>query len=191
MYDIAGKIFNKRVSYIFKTREGFWIGTDQSGLYFFDPVTQRIREVNKIKQSISIIYEDSFGLVWVSPWMQKLFCYDQKKDIITEFISDPKIPGSISGQQTRDIYEDKKGRLWFGTNAGLNRYDRLTKKIIHFTGGNEPVHFDISAILEDDHGSLWLSTEKGISKYNPEKNQFKNFYIPGWIPELYEAHIKM
>ncbi|MFZ0456358.1 MAG: two-component regulator propeller domain-containing protein, partial [Ignavibacteriaceae bacterium] len=190
MYNKSGRIFNKRVTYICKAREGFWIGTDQCGLYFFDPVTKRIREANKIKQAISIVYEDSFGLVWISPWMQKLFCYNPMQDSITEFISDPKIPGSISGQQTRDIYEDKKGRLWFGTNTGLNRYDRLTQKFIHFTGGNEPVHSGIFAILEDEHGSLWLNTDKGISKFNPEKYLFKNFYIPGWIPRLYEAHSK-
>jgi len=182
IYDISGKIFNKPGLTICKGHEGYWIGTDQCGLYFFDPVTQRMREVNIIKQCINIIYEDRFGLVWVAGWMGKLFCYNPKQDIVTELNSDPKISGSISGQRTRDIYEDKKGRLWFGTNVGLNRYDRQTKKFTHFTKENESVNYNIDAILEDDHGFLWLCTDKGISKFDPEKNMFKNFYFTGWVP---------
>ena len=188
-YDISGKIFNKPIYYIYKAKEGFWIGTDQYGLHFLDPITQRTNEVDKITLGINVIYEDSFGLIWVGTWMGKLLCINQKHDIIDEFISDPKIPGSISGKQIQDIYEDKKGRLWFATNAGLNRYNRLTKKFTHFTEKNGLLTNEIGDILEDDNGVLWLSTNKGISKFDPEKNEFKNFYISDWTPLLYNRAV--
>ncbi|MGE5798344.1 MAG: two-component regulator propeller domain-containing protein, partial [Ignavibacteria bacterium] len=131
-YDLSGNRFNKQISCIYKTSKGFWIGTEQAGLYVLDPAKNHIREVYKSNLSITNIFEDSFGLVWVSTFMGKLLCFNQKQAIINEFISDPKISGNISGRQIRDIHEDKKGRLWFATNVGLNIYNRLTKKFTHF-----------------------------------------------------------
>jgi signal transduction histidine kinase/DNA-binding response OmpR family regulator len=86
-----------------------------------------------------------------------------------------KNPSSISGRHVTQIFEDTKGRLWFTTTNGLNRYDRSTNQFTRFTKKNGLAGNNTWDILEDDHGHLWILTTKGISKFDPETNHFTNY----------------
>ena len=179
-YDISGKIFNKPISYVYENKKRFWIGTEGHGLYFLDRATLKIYKFPNIKISVSLIYEDSYGLLWIQTRYGKLLCFDQKQGTVTKFMPDPKVSGSIIGRQVRCIYEDKKNRLWFASNQGLDKYNRKTKKFTHYLLNNA-----IEGILEDDHGFLWLATNKGVLKFDPEQNLFKNFDVSNWISVKY------
>ena len=71
-----------------------------------------------------------------------------------------------------EIFEDKKGNLWFGTmSKGVARYDGffvnyLSKK--DGLAGNT-----VASIAEDKTGNLWLGTHSGLTKY--DGTAFKNF----------------
>jgi signal transduction histidine kinase/ligand-binding sensor domain-containing protein/DNA-binding response OmpR family regulator len=158
-----------------KTAQGYWVGTHTGGFYFFDRQTHHVRLIRDLKLDINNIYEDSFGLLWISTLMGKVYCYHPEKDSIAEFVSDPKNPSSISGKLITQIYEDKKGRLWFATNSGLNRLERSTNSFVHFSERHGLPTNNIRGILEDDHGFLWLNTTKGISKFDPEAIRFRNY----------------
>ena len=68
-------------------------------------------------------------------------------------------------QHLREIYQDKSGDLWFGTNVyGLMRYDGGTLEYITkqegFSGGR------VTGIAEDSEGNLWVATGFGLNKYD-------------------------
>ena len=119
--------------------------------------------------------------------MGKVFSYDPERDSLIEFSSDSKNLTTISGRIITQIYEDKKGRLWFATNNGLNRFERSTNSFIHFTESNGLPSNNVRGILEDEQGYLWLNTSLGISKFSaeggsasggdPEKIQIKNYDV--------------
>ena len=178
-YTPSGEKFNAPVASFLEGSKNIWVGTIQGyGLYVLDTTKQIISEFKKNKGHIRIIYEDSFGLVWlVRPW-QNLLCYDQEKDTVREFISDPGIPGSISGQNVTKIIEDKKRRLWFATDKGLNRYDHLTDKFIYYPDNTDLSDEYIILMLEDEQGCLWLGKSTGMIKFNPDENLFQHFTIP-------------
>jgi signal transduction histidine kinase/ligand-binding sensor domain-containing protein/AraC-like DNA-binding protein/AmiR/NasT family two-component response regulator len=170
------------VSCVYKTRDGkVWLATD-NGLYFIDPVTNRLVLFKMLKVAINILFEDTSGLLWVGTEMGGLLCYNRVKNIMKEYISDPKFPKSISGNTVLHIHEDKKGRLWFGTNIGLNKYDPSTDKFTYFTERNGLASNAVFTILEDEHGFFWLSTRKGVSKFDPETNSFQNYDISYGLP---------
>jgi len=72
------------------------------------------------------------------------------------------------------IYQDKKGNYWFGTNHdGILVYDN--NSLIQYTpkdgiGGNA-----IRAIIEDKTGDIWFGTSNGLTKYNGR--EFTNYTI--------------
>ena len=179
-YDVSGKIFNKPISCVYETKKKFWIGTDGHGLYFLDRTTLKINKFPNLKLFVILIYEDSYGLLWFQTMHGKFFCLNQKQGTTTEFMPDPNVSGSIISREVRYIYEDKKNRLWFATNQGLDKYNRTTKKFIHYL-----LNTDIAGILEDDHGFLWLATNNGVLKFNPEQNKSKSFDVSNWIPVKY------
>lgn len=75
------------------------------------------------------------------------------------------------------IYQDRKGFMWFGTKAGLNRYDGYRFTIFR----NNP--FDstslsndyITTIFEDRRGRLWIGTSNGLNCFDPATEKFRRF----------------
>ncbi len=173
----SNKAFNTNLSFGFKTKRGYYVGSHGGGLYLLEPKTNKITEIKNLKDAIYLIYEDSYGLLWVATYMGKLFYYDQAKTKINEFVSDTKNLSSISRRQISQIYEDKKRRLWFSTVDGLNLYERSTNSFVHFTEKDGLQSNNVLGIVEDDSGYFWLNTSKGISKFDPESNHFKNYDV--------------
>ncbi|MCP4400299.1 MAG: response regulator [bacterium] len=76
------------------------------------------------------------------------------------------------------IFQDKKGFMWFGTGAGLNRYDGYHFTIYthdpensHSLGGNK-----VRAIYEDRSGTLWIGTEDGgLNRFDRNREQFVRY----------------
>ena len=175
-----GKIYkydllkNPKESY-YDMNKGLWYGSYDGGLYFFDFNTHKAKEIYHTDTYITTLYKDLAGMVWAATVGNKLICYDPDNKSVSEFTSDPKNPSSISGEQIFTIYQDKKGRLWFATDAGLDRFVPATRTFIHFTDKDGLSGNIVYNIIEDDHGNIWIGTNKGISKFNPEKSKFKNY----------------
>ena len=74
----------------------------------------------------------------------------------------------------RSILRDRRGFMWFGTNAGLNRYDgyRLTGFAASDTPSGPGVVI-VSALAEDHDGVVWVGTVgAGLFMYDPRTSHF-------------------
>jgi signal transduction histidine kinase/DNA-binding response OmpR family regulator len=171
------KDFSHSLSFGCKTSRGYYAGTHDGGLYLRDPRTQRVTEVKKLKQDIYYIYEDMSGFLWIATRGGGLFCYDQAMGSFAEFLSDKKNPSSTRGTEINQIFQDRKGRLWFATISGLDRFERSTKSFNHLTEQDGLPSDNIRGILEDDHGCLWLNTPRGIVKFDPETHHFRHYDV--------------
>ena len=171
----SNKELNTNLTFGWKTKKGYYVGTNGGALYLFEPKTNRITEIKNFRDAIYFIFEDSYGLLWIATDMGKLFYFNQNKNTIDEVIFGTTNFSNLSRRQISQIYEDKKRRLWFTTIAGLNRYERPNKSFIHFTEKDGLTSNNILGIVEDDQGYLWLNTSKGISKFDPETNHFRNY----------------
>ena len=78
------------------------------------------------------------------------------------------------------ILQDRHGFLWFGTQAGLNRYDGY--RVTHFR--HDPKNLNslaadfIQFLFEDSHGSIW-SGRSSITRFDPATGKFTRFGFPG------------
>lgn len=81
---------------------------------------------------------------------------------------------------------DSKGRIWFATQAGIVRYDRLSAETRVYKakekGGMGLSHDNVSDIAIDSSGKVWAATRKGLDYYDPN--------VANFVPALNELKNK-
>ncbi len=79
-----------------------------------------------------------------------------------------------------DIFQDKKGYLWFATRDGLNKYDGNSfYTYIHNSEDKTSLSNGwVTSIFEDHYGNLWIGTMDGLNKFNTKYDNFKQFRYP-------------
>ncbi len=195
-YDPIGKTFERYfesftgrypVSPVYEDREGnMWLGI-QDNLVLFDRKTGNYELITLFGDdsseltglSLMDIYEDTMGDFWIATVGKGLLKVDRDDFSCIIYDSDPDQyePGQISSNTINCIYEDRQGRLWVGTDMGLNLFNRDDGSFTVYTEEQGLENEYIFHIQEDQEGFLWLGTQKCISKFNPPTETFQNFYM--------------
>jgi len=87
------------------------------------------------------------------------------------------IANGLSDNQVNAIYKDRKGFMWFGTMAGLNRYDGHEFKVFKHSSKDStsiPEGYIVD-IFEGPEKQLWITSNSGFSIYNPSTEKFERF----------------
>lgn len=178
-------------------KNNIWIATWGGGLNKYDhEKKQFIVYQNHPNDSESISHDivldllrDSSGNLWIGTWgggLNKLkykSITDSDKNTklrFERFTHDKSDMSSISGNSIYDIYEDRCGVLWFGTDwDGVNKYDPNDDAFKHYhsfiknddSGTDDAVY----ALYKDKTGILWLGTRgNGLISFDMEKGIFKS-----------------
>jgi signal transduction histidine kinase/ligand-binding sensor domain-containing protein/DNA-binding NarL/FixJ family response regulator len=161
---------HKNVWLLYEDKEGdLWAATYGWGLlYRLNRQKNRFEPFNQGVIDIFSLAEDHTGTLWAgtSYGLSKVVKQDR-----TFYFYETSKP-------VRAILEDKKGRLWIGTEGiGLVLFDKERSTIAkRFTEEDGLCNNSVLNIQEDDKGQLWLSTFHGLSRFDPEKKTFSNFY---------------
>ncbi|GAA0543803.1 hybrid sensor histidine kinase/response regulator transcription factor [Chitinophaga japonensis] len=88
------------------------------------------------------------------------------------------IRNGLSNNRVNCIFQDRKGFLWFGTAAGLNRYDGFTFKVFSAIKGDTTslAGNSVQNIFELPGGKLWISSLNSVSVYDPVTETFNRNY---------------
>ena len=79
-----------------------------------------------------------------------------------------------------EIFQDKKGFIWFATRDGLNKYDGYNFTIYRhiFNNPNSISSSNISCITEDYDGNLWVGTaDGGVNKMDKFSGNFIHYKL--------------
>jgi signal transduction histidine kinase/ligand-binding sensor domain-containing protein/DNA-binding response OmpR family regulator len=85
---------------------------------------------------------------------------------------DPAKKQSLGHNFIHSLLEDKKGRLWIGTRAGLYLYNRDED---NFTLIDDTKDRDIAALAVDLRGRIWFIANNTIQRYDPATKKMKAF----------------
>lgn len=157
----------------------FWLAT-KSGLFTLNRDTEELTLVTEGYAWKIMVYEDRSGFVWVGSSGDGLDRYDPASGEWRHYRSHPDDPHSLSDDSVETIHEDQTGTLWFGTRAGLNRFDRATETFTQYWIRDGLPHNAVMGILEaasrdGEVGHLWLSTGGGLSRFDPSNETFRNY----------------
>jgi len=145
-----------------------WIG-GSTEVFRFDPAKNEwsvIRELPRIRSQL--IYEDRKGRIWFVYSRGEMRVYHKETGssrLLKLRDHLPKNAGEVDSGfiYTYSIYEDKSGRMMFGTDEGLLTFIESENKWELFTRKNSVLPANhVMCILEDQAGRIWLGTGKGI-----------------------------
>lgn len=190
-------VFEKKINEVYKKEDLFvrtiggeadgsiWFGTN-NGLYkYYDETDEFFKYVNKpydlktlVNNTISSIYTDRTGLVWVGTLNGISMINPQQK-----FINYQKRFGqenTLSGKSISGVYEDEFGDLWIGTNvSGLNKLDRKKDIYSYYkydeNNENSILSNNVWQVTGDKKGNVWVATKEGLSKIDIKTNKITNY----------------
>jgi signal transduction histidine kinase/ligand-binding sensor domain-containing protein len=163
--------------------EQLWVGTQRNGLWILDKKTRKLREVqHRINTPESFenyefyrIYVDNAGIIWANSDPDGLIKIIPNASMFGYFGQpDPTRPErNLSDLSIRSIGEDAHGRIWLGTEGGLDIFNRK-KGIVeerYFT----KEHNILKYIFRDSQQRMWVGTYGGIMRFDEAKREFITF----------------
>jgi len=183
--DNPSSLNNNNAWIIYEDKDkNIWIGTSGGGLNLLNPGRNSFthyRYDSKHSDGISnnnivSFFEDSDGELWICTNGGGLNLFNKKTRTFSHFLHD-NTTNSISSNDLSSIWEDTHKNLWIATRAGLNQFDKKTRRFTVYTMADGLPDNVIFGILEDGKKNLWISTNRGISRFNPFTKVFKNFGV--------------
>lgn len=128
---------------------------------------------------VSALAEDDRGNLWIGT-QEGLNRWEKdnhlkRAPVFTHYHYNPDQPQSISDNTVKCIFKDSNGRLWIGTDCGLNRWNEETGGFTRYSVQGELPNDAIYGILEDRQCCLWISTNRGLSRFNPRDKTVRNY----------------
>lgn len=158
------------VSLCIDKRDKLWIGTFYGGLDCFDGKSfthyrHNTADSNSIADdNIWEVFEDQQGILWVGTLKAGIERFDRSNNRFVHY--SPAATGNAPrSSYVAAIIEDKRHRLWFGTDAGIDVFNSASGQFVHYN--LVPNNFVI-CLLQDSRGWIWAGTRNGLLVLNPD-----------------------
>lgn len=181
-----------------------WFGSWDKGLDVYDRSTGRFfhfLETSDLAvdfQEFPVVhlletYDKGRSYLWVGTRGAGVYQLEFDESSYTlNLVQQHKSSGSATGlsnNEINDLFWDSKGRLWVGTDNGLNLFpDPNEPEVISIFEEQGLSSSIIQSILEDQNGDMWISTQYGINRLSLEGNevvQMKDFHRENGLQDSY------
>jgi len=114
------------------------------------------------------LYSDRAGRLWFAAGRGGLGRVDDPTAARPRAVAYGRADG-LSSEMVNCVAEDRWGRIYVGTNMGVDRLEVATGRIRNFGVADGLVATDVTSAAGDDSGQLWFGTSSGISMLRPEE----------------------
>ncbi|MBC7655177.1 MAG: hypothetical protein H7098_12005, partial [Oligoflexus sp.] len=168
----SNSLVGNAVSAFLKTNDHqIWVGTEDAGLNVFNTQDKTFKRYpfspNQDKLSyhnIHALYQDKQKNIWVGMYTGGLNILNPQNGAIKRYKSIPNNSSTLSDNSVYSIDEDRQGRIWVSTIAGLNLYNPKDDNFIRM----QDKYLQKSCIYQvyqDKKGTLWIATyDNGLVK---------------------------
>jgi len=168
---------NNIVTSVMKDKQGkFWLGSNSSGIYKWDPKLSLISNYRYKQGNVKSLTDN---VVWfiteLSSAPDKLWIgtenglnlLDTREEKVLHYLAKANQKSIYHTSNINKIYEDLQQRLWLSTARNVVLFDTVSKKLIDIPY-NDKVK-ELLALAQyftffDRHNSLWNITEKGVNR---------------------------
>jgi class 3 adenylate cyclase/ligand-binding sensor domain-containing protein len=159
-----------------------WLGYAHH-LYQYDPRRQKL-QVYRGKQGkwTEQLGEISYllpgrnpNLLWVGTIDQGLYQLNLRTGKRRHFYMGKGSPIEVYSRRINCMYEDRHGKVWLGTDKGLQCIHFKQSKIDHYAQSSGLSNDIVTAILPEGDSCLWISTYLGLNRFSLKTQRFLLF----------------
>ncbi|UCG25018.1 MAG: GAF domain-containing protein [Chloroflexota bacterium] len=133
---------------------------------------------------INSFFQDDEGLLWLATDDDGLIAYEPGTGRTEHYTEDINGANSLSHNTVHAVYQDQSGKIWAGTQLGLDLVDPDSREVIRYQ--HDPLRTEslsdneIRSLYADESGVLWIGTLiGGINKLDPYKTKFRHVRSTG------------
>jgi len=138
--------------------KNIWIGTQAGMLRLSKTPVRTVSLPDAADSDAETVYQDHNGDIWVAA--VNLFRFHNGK------VAPYRFPG-ISGVRIRNVFRDREGEFWIGTE-GQGVYRQAGARLVHYSTKEGMVNNFVRAFLQSRDGSIWIGTDEGVSRWRPQ-----------------------
>ncbi len=179
-YDVTDGLVSGFIPCIYQDRDGvLWLCSRASGVIRYDgqTFTTLDTEDGLADNRVRSIFQDREGRFWfgtfsgVSRYDPSLRTQGPGSGQVawTTFTTED----GLAHDRSARILQDREGHFWFGTSAGVSRYDGDSWTTLTTEDGL--ANDSVGSILQDREGNLWFGTNDGVSRYDPGSGPGKSW----------------
>ncbi len=155
-----------------------WIGTEGGGLNFFNYKSQSFSRIDEFHgqkldiRTIKSLMIDRHDNLWIGTHLKGLFHLNFKTLKVKNFTHTKNILNSLSGPSVTALFEDSMGRIWIGSETGLDILYPSSLEInkVQLKENNNPNANSIRRIVSDSKNDIWVGTkDNGLFHYSDGK----------------------
>ncbi|MCB1582033.1 MAG: hypothetical protein KDI92_03145 [Xanthomonadales bacterium] len=136
-----------------------WEGVFKYNGHSFQHITKDVSQAR-----FFAIMEDSRNNFWLASIGSGVFYYDGQS------FKNYNTSNGLINDRVTNIFEDKAGRIWFGTEGGISIFDGTTFR--HLTTADGLSDNRVNSIIEDAMGKFWIGTMGQAVIYDPTFGTF-------------------
>jgi signal transduction histidine kinase/ligand-binding sensor domain-containing protein len=152
-----------------------WLGTSQSGLHRFDPVTHRFTVYKSDPSDPSTLRDDGVGAIYIASshliWIGTENGLN-RLDPATGRFTGYDTRNGLAGNAIDCILEDDHGYLWMNTNKGLSRFNPNDGTFANYSDADGLPGTDLTgwaACFKSRRGELFFAGFAGAVGFIPDK----------------------
>jgi signal transduction histidine kinase/ligand-binding sensor domain-containing protein len=194
-------IAENRINQAGEDREGrFWVA-GAGGLEELDRNAGRVIRRAPLHAEIGRFHEDESGVFWMTERDPGcgLATWNPRTNVVKCHSLQYKMRAGLSKVEISEILEDRSGTIWFGSGAGLLKFDRVHNRILRYH--NDPFDSEslksdrIIHLYQDQEGNIWTCFQDAEPDFFSERAApFENFTYPRGslldplVTSIYEDH---
>lgn len=167
----------KQVIRVSGTDNLFWALVEGEGIYGlkrignrFEVFTHINKELLSDHMTVSCIYNDKVGNLWVSLFGEGLrkivFAGRPQLGNFSVFIINKS--NGLKNLNIQTIFEDFEGNMWFGTFGG-GLIEKPIEKFSFYKINDGLKNIDVGKIAIDSSGNIWIANKEGVCFFDPER----------------------
>jgi ligand-binding sensor domain-containing protein/signal transduction histidine kinase len=153
---------------------------------------------------------DRFGELWIGRFDKGLAVLDRSTGVLRRYVHVASDPSSLSSNAIIALLEDRDGRLWVGTEEGVNLYNRTTNRFRRYATGNRsedsiaktggarmPRGSEVRTLCQDSSGTIFAGTARKLFRFDEQSQQFVEVkiretasgkYFQAWVESIACSH---